>query len=76
MIVTLIFFLVGYVIEERQKYFMRGVIIMSTADIMELRERIVRLEARVDVLERKIEHINNYLRELYNYIQRALSGYY
>jgi tetrahydromethanopterin S-methyltransferase subunit B len=41
-----------------------------TKDVMELRERIVRLEVKVEEMSKRLESISGYAKELYNYLQK------
>jgi len=39
-------------------------------EIMELRERVVRLEVKVEELTKRIDSIANYSKQLYEYLQK------
>ena len=39
-------------------------------EVMNLRERVVRLEVKVEELTKRIENIANYTKQLYEYLQK------
>ncbi|MCK4440109.1 hypothetical protein KAU85_03905 [Candidatus Bathyarchaeota archaeon] len=39
-------------------------------EVMELRERVVRLEVKVEELTKRIDSIANYSKQLYEYLQK------
>ena len=42
----------------------------TNRDLMELRERVVRLEVQLAEMNKKIESLTNYTRQLYEYLNK------
>ncbi|MEM1563827.1 MAG: hypothetical protein QW161_04055 [Candidatus Bathyarchaeia archaeon] len=42
-------------------------------EVMELRERIVKLEVKFEELAKRVDNLSTYARELYNYLQKQAS---
>ncbi len=43
----------------------------ESREIIELRERIVRLEVKVEDLTKRFDSLSNYAKELYSYLQKT-----
>jgi len=39
-------------------------------EMMELRERVIKLEVKMEELTKRVDSVQNYTRELYNYLQQ------
>ena len=43
---------------------------MTASELVELRERVVRLETKMEEVNKRIDGISKYLKELYDYLQK------
>ena len=46
------------------------VYLMAANELVELRERVVRVETRIEELSKRLDSVSKYLRELYEYLQK------
>lgn len=49
---------------------------MSNDEIVEIRERLLKVEMKLEELNKRVDNMANYLKELYKYLQQTGSKFY